>query len=102
MLEIELCFTPYSEGTNDSLALEVSSLFQRLAETCNHDRSTFFIGILLASGGLTQWSPTFLTPGMGFAEDSFYMDWGERDGSGMIQVHCIYSTLYFCYYCIDI
>ena len=93
-----LCFTPCSEGTNDSLVLEASSLFQRLAETCHHDRSTFFVGVLLASEGLTQWSPTFLTPGTGFVEDSFSMDWEERDGVGMIQVHCISCTLYFYYY----
>ena len=46
---------------------------------------------------LGQPSPTFLAPETGFKEDSFSMDEERGNGFGMIQVHCIYCTLYFCY-----
>ena len=41
--------------------------------------------------------PTFLAPGIGFVEDNFAMDWGWRNGLGMIQAHYIYCALYFYY-----
>ena len=31
---------------------------------------------------IRQWSPTFLSPGTGFVEDNFSMDWGA---GGMVQ-----------------
>ena len=47
-----------------------------------------------------QWSPTFLTPGTSFVEDSFSMDMGVG-GFRIIQTHCIYCVLYFYYYYIN-
>lgn len=32
--------------------------------------------VILVGCGLQQWSPTFLTPGTNFVEDSSSMDWG--------------------------
>jgi len=36
---------------------------------------------------LNQWSPTFLAPGTGFTEDTFFMDWVGRMVFEMIQTH---------------
>ena len=49
---------------------------------------------------LWQRPPTFLAPGASFVEDNFSMD-EKRDGFRMIQVHNIYSALYFYYYYIS-
>ena len=38
---------------------------------------------------------------IGFVEDKFSLIWGKGgvgDGFGVVQVHCIYCALYFCYY----
>ena len=51
--------------------------------------------IILLGCGLEQWSLTFLAPGIYFMEDNFSIDWGGRDGFGMIQAHCIYCALYY-------
>ena len=44
---------------------------------------------------LSQWSPTFLAPGIDFTEDSFYTDQGWRQGNGfsMIQAHYILHVI---------
>jgi len=47
---------------------------------------------------LDQWSPTSLTPGTAFVEDTFSMDPGTGGGFAMIQAHNISCALYFYYY----
>ena len=39
---------------------------------------------------VNQWSPTFLTLGTSFMEDSFFHRWFQGDGFRMIQAHYIY------------
>ena len=43
----------------------------------------------------SQWSPTFLTLGTGFMEDSFSMDRVVREGFRMIQEHYTCALYYF-------
>ena len=75
----------------------------RLGGTCkNHPHSVYHP----LSHTINQWSPTFLAPGLGFMEDGFSRDWGgvvgvACDGLGMIQGHCMYCALCFCYYYIS-
>ena len=45
-----------------------------------------------------EWSPTFLPPGAVSLKTIFPGTEGVGDGLGMIQVHYIYSALYFHYY----
>ena len=47
-----------------------------------------------------QWSPVFLAPGIGFAEE-FFHGLGRRGGFRMIQAHYTYCTLSFFYYYIS-
>lgn len=42
-----------------------------------------------------------MAPEASFTEDSFSTEQSWGDGSGMIQGHCVYCALYFCYYCIS-
>ena len=46
----------------------------------------------------TSLVPYIFGTGSSFMEDNSSMDQGGGDGMGMIQVHYIYCTLYFCYY----
>ena len=57
------------------------------------------ISLIPMCGTLEWWSPTFLAPGIAFAEDSFPQTKGwERDGFWMIQVCYIHCALYFYYF----